>query len=176
MSLRPISTGLQGLIGQTVTLPGYLVAIEFPSQTVRMSSRGTVAWDGHTWLAYDLEVSGLSSDGSGEVAGVLRVGNTDNALSALILGDGIAGRPVTIHAFYGDAPAADEVEEIFAGQGDEAGLDLRVAEIKLISDSIARVLLPRGRITPAAGFNHLTPPGTVLTWNGEKITLETSNG
>lgn len=176
MSLRPIATSLQGLIGQTVTAPGYLVSIEFPGQTVRMSSRGTLAWGGETWVGYDLEVSGLASDGSGEVSGVLRVGNTDSALSALILGDGIAGRPVTIRVFYGDAPGADDVEEVFAGQGDEAGIDTRVAEIKLISDSIARVLLPRGRISPATGFNHLTPPGTVLTWNGGKIVLESANG
>lgn len=175
-NLRTLSTSLSTKVSQTVTLPGYLVALEFESQTVRLSSRGDVTWGGYTWLSYSLEVLGLASDGAGDVSGTLRIGNTDNTLSALILGEGIAGRPVTIYAFYGDAPASDEVEEVFAGQGDEAGVNLASAEIKLISDSIARVLLPRGRITPATGFNHLTPPKTVLTWNGEKITLESGNG
>lgn len=175
-NLRPLSVSLAAKVDETVTLPGYLVALEFDSETVRLSSRGTLAWGGYTWIAFDLDVSGLSSDGAGDVSGELRLGNTDNTLSALVLGDGIAGRPVSIWMFYGDAPAADEATQVFAGMGDDAGLNLDRVAIKLISDSIARVLLPRGRITPAMGFNHLTPAGTVLTWNGEKITLGASNG
>lgn len=175
-NLRAISSALNTAIGQSVTRPGYLVALAFDGEIVRLSSRGTVSWGGFTWLARNLDVAGLASDGSGNVAGELRIGNDDNAMSALVLGEGIAGRAVTIYKFYGETPAADEVEEIFAGQGDETGLNLALVSIRLLSDSSTRVLVPRGRITPASGFHHLTPPGTVLTWNGEKITLEPNRG
>lgn len=175
-ALRPLAGSLMTQIDQTVTQPGYLVEIVFTAQTVRLSSRGTLAWGGETWLGYDIDVSGLSSDGSGEASGELRLGNTDNTLSALILGEGIANCPVRVFVFYGDAPAADDGVEMFSGIGDEAGVMADRVAIKLQSDALGLALLPRGRITRAAGFNHLTQPGTVLVWNGVRIVLEASRG
>lgn len=169
--LRNLSLATQTALAEPVTAPGWLVQID-TAPVVRLSSRGDLSWDGAAWLGYALDVSGLAAQGTGETTATLRVGNTDNTLSALILGPGVAGVPVRLWAFYGETPALADPVAIFSGMADDAGINTDRVEIRLVGDTLKNLALPRGRCTPSAGLHHLTPDNTVLTWGNAKITLK----
>jgi len=174
---RTLAGSLESKLAADVREPGYLVELGLAGGTVRLSSRATLSWSGYTWLSWGLDVSGLSSDGGGEASGELRLDNADNTLSATILGpDGIGGRPVRVWVVYTDAPGVGDAELIFDGIANDAGINRDRVAIQLLGDRLLTLSLPVGRITPAAGFNHLTPENTVLAWDSERITLEAGRG
>ncbi len=169
--MRTLSVNLQAQTAAAVTRPGYLVEMMFSTRLL-LSSRGGLTWNGLYWSPRGLSVSGLSNSGSGGACGELRISNTDLLMSALVLGEGVSGRPIRIWQFYGDTPAADEALLVFEGLGDEAAVADDAVAIKLSPGALRSLSAPRLRITPAAGFNHLTPPGTVILFGGGKITLK----
>jgi hypothetical protein len=169
--MRTLAPTLQTQVSATVTKPGYLVEIMFSTRCL-FSSRGGLSWNGLYWSPRGLSVTGLANAGSGGASGELRLANADLVMSALVLGEGIAGRAIRIWQFYGDEPAAGDALLVFDGVGDEASVADDSVTIKLSPGTLRSLSAPRLRITAAAGFNHLTPPGTVILFGGGKITLK----
>lgn len=169
--MRTLSTPTQTEIAKTYTDPGYLVEIAF-STVVRLSSRADVSWNGSTWLASNVRVDGLSSDGQGAQTGVLTLGNADNVFGALVLNEGVAGRAIKVWKFYDGATAAADPVQVFSGWGDEAEIGLTEVRISLVSESLESLSSPRNFINKANGFNHLPPAGTIINWGGQAYRLE----
>jgi hypothetical protein len=161
-------------VAAAVTLPGYFVQIDFPTPWYR-STRGTLSWNGQSWVSFDAQIAGLATDGAGSALnGTLIIGNTDLAISTEILLYGISGRVIKIWKFYGDtAPALGDPVQIFEGIGDDADIpengSVRVA---LIQSGATTLFCPRTYLTASAGFNWLPTPGKIVTWNGETVRLD----
>lgn len=176
MGLRSLPAGLETRVASRYTEPGYLVAIHYPTQIVRMSSRGTLSCQGETWVKQLLEISGLGSNGGGEAKGEIRLGNLDNAMAALFMTEGVKGRRVQVWLFDGDAPADDEIVLVFDGSADAPRLAVDRAQVALVADRASVMTLPRGVISPAHGFTHQTASGTVFSWGTQTIRLEVRRG
>ncbi len=169
--MRTLSSALNTEVAKTVTSPGYLVEIMF-AMPVRLSSRGTLTWNGLNWQAADFRVSGLAWDAAGEQTGRLDLGNTDLTYSSLVLAEGVAERAIRIWKFYGAAPGASDTVQIFNGVGDEAEIMHRHVSIGLTTEASGTALSPREFIGQASGFNWVPASGTIIPWAGENYRLE----
>src|SRR5574340_31255 len=99
---RPISTEVStGTVGP-VTLPGFLVEIDFASAIFRASSRSAITWNGNVFVPFGMKVTGLGSDGKSSSSGKIQFDDLDNALGTLILGETVGGANATVWMFYGD--------------------------------------------------------------------------
>lgn len=173
--MRTLSVATQADTESTVTTPAYLVWIDF-SATLRLSSRGDQSWDGQTWTGGRLGgIGGLSWDGKGQQSGTLELINTDLALSALVLGEGVADRAVRIWKFYGDNPALDDPVAVFYGVMDDADIGADVVRLTLDGQNVRTLSSPRRFIGAGTGFNHLTPAGKKITWGGQTYELVRGN-
>jgi len=173
MSRTLVGTTNSG-VAAAVTEPGYLVQIDF-SAPVRLSSRGDVSWSSNAWVAWDIRIGGLLSDGSVSAQnGSLQLGNTDYTIGALVLAEGVAGRAVNIWKFYGATPATGDPVLIFSGVADDATIepDGGTVNIGLQQQGGMTLYCPRTYITRAAGFSFLPARGTLIQWNGETFKLE----
>lgn len=171
-----LSPSLDAKVSALDTEPGWLVRIDFPSGTVRLSSRGTLAWDGETWLGWGVEIGGLRQDDNGDATGQLRLIDHDGTVGAAVFADEVRGAPVRIWKVYGGTPAAEDAVLRFAGIADAPVSEGGRIQIALLGDQLRTRMLPRGTISPAAGCTHQTAPGTVITWGGDRITLESDRG
>jgi hypothetical protein len=170
---RSLSTPTAAATAADVTLPGYLVEIDFATP-VYLSSRNTLPWNGQTWVAWDIAVDQLGTDGTtASQTGSLTLGNTDYTLGAMVLGEGAAGRPVHVWKFYGTAPALADPVLMFYGVADQATIDpdRGTVSITLQQEGGITQFCPRTYINQASGFNHIPPSGTVIHWNGDTFTL-----
>ena len=175
---RTLTAATTTELGADRTTPAYLVEILF-STPLRLSSRGTIVWNGNTWISRDVSIQGLRYDvGTAQQSGNLVMGDLDVSVTVLILREGIAGRPVNIWKFYGTAPAPADPVQIFAGAGDAASMDERSGgvNIALVQRSARELSAPRRFITRANGFSSLPVPGTIVSFNGEQFKLERDRG
>lgn len=159
-------------MGARVTRPIYLVEVDFMPVS-RLSTAGDVTWNGLSWSgARSVEVSGLSSDGTGSARAALSVGNVDLAFGTLALSQGVADRAVTIWSGDATALAAGDLVQVFAGviQSAEVG-DERVT-FALGSVGSRTQFSPRRFIGPSAGFMTLLPAGTQIRMGTQTYTLE----
>lgn len=172
--MRTISTNMATEVARVVTSPGYFVEVLF-STPLRFSSRSTIEWGGQVWIARDIDVRNIAFDATGSVQnGSIELGDTDGALAAVLLAQGVADKGVNVWAFYSDAPGVDDPELIFSGSGDGWSLSETSRKVTLTVRQFksATAFSPRVRITPERGFNFLPVPGTTLSWAGEVFTLE----
>lgn len=170
--MRTLTTPTSNATQAAVTTPAYLVEIAFAT-IIRLSSRDDQAWNGHTWLGGRMgKVSGLKWDEKGQQSGAIEIINTDLLYSALVLGEGIAGRKVRIWKFYGDNPAVSDPVEVFNGVADEADIGADAVRITLSGENFLTFYAPRRFIGASTGFNHLTPAGRKITWGTQTYILE----
>lgn len=175
---RTLTAALLSELGNAVTTPGYLVEIQF-STPVRLSTRGTLPWNGNTWISRAVEVGGLGyAVDSPAQSGSLKIGDSDMAMTALVLAQGIASRTINVWKFYGSTPAAADPVQIFAGAGDAAQMDpgSGVVTISLVQRGARELYAPRRFMTKANGFNYMPVPGMKIEFNGEGFTLAASRG
>jgi hypothetical protein len=163
-------------VSAAVTLPGYFVQIAFNggANTVYWSSRGTLTWNAQSWTAYDVQVTGLTTDGGGSALnGTLVVGNHDLAAGALVLLYGVSGVAITVWAYYGDsAPGAGDPVKVFEGVGDNADIpEDGPVRITMQQSGGTTLYCPRTYMTPENGFNWLPTEGQLVVWNGETVRL-----
>jgi len=171
---RTLTGAMTTAVAAPVTLPGYLVKVDFTSP-LRLSSRGTLTWTGASWAAWFIRISGLGIDGQrSSQNGRLTLGNTDYTLGALILSEGIAGRAVNIWKFYGEAPADADAVLAFSGVADGMSCepDSGTVTIDLQQSGGATLYCPRTYINRASGHNFAPAAGTLIQWNNETYRLE----
>jgi hypothetical protein len=168
--MKTLSSALLTELGLTITRPGHLVEIGF-SVPLRLSTLGEISWGGNTWIAADVQVSGIRSDGTLAQSGSLRFANTFDDFGAAILNEGIADRSIKVYAVYAGAP--DDAVLMFDGVGDEASWDAQGrVTIRLAQSATHTSFWPRRRINAASGFNHLIAAGTRITIGGQPYILE----
>lgn len=166
---RTLASELSTGIAAAVTAPGYLIALG-TTPALRYSTRGTLTYDGHTWVG-GAAVEGLSLAAGGTPPRLV-LPNADGALSALLLGDVLADVSAEIWAIYGDAPSA--AEPVFAGVVDGADdIGLLSCTLTLADEGAGASRLPNIVIGPPI-FNHLPASGSVIAWGGTTYTLEAS--
>ena len=171
--MRGLTSATQVATSAIVTQPIYLVEIAF-SPVIRLSTLGDVEWNGQMWSGGQaIVVSGLSSDGRGGLSASLQVGNSDGAIGAIALGQGIADRSVKIWA--GDAAALsapEDMELVFVGAVRSADVDENRASFRLEAQGTRTMRVPRRVIGPESGFNYLIPAGSKMTIGTTTYTLE----
>ena len=172
--MRNLSSALQTALAKTITQPGFLVTIAFASGTLNFSSRGTVTINSVTYTGSDLDVSGLGADAKGEQQGAVKIGNTDGAIGAIILGEATADWTVTVQVYDAAATATGDPVQIFTGTGNGATCDERWASISVTSGKTITQLLPSEYITAEQGFSYLPPAGMRIVAGNEIYTLQPS--
>lgn len=171
---RTLTGAMTTAVGAPVTLPGYLVKIDFAA-AVRLSSRGDVSWSSSTWAAWDVRITGLGIDGAkSSQTGRLILGNTDYTIGAMALSEGVAGRPVNVWKFYTEAPAAGDPVLVFSGVADGMTCepDSGTVTLDLQQSGGATLYCPRTYINRASGHSFVPAVGTLVHWNGETYRLE----
>ncbi len=169
--MRTLSSAINTATAGTVTTPGYLVEIDFGT-VLRLSSRGDQSWNGYTWTGGRIgKISGLQWDGKGQQAGSIDLINSDLAMGALVLNEGVADRSVKIWKFYADSPATGDPVAVFDGVADAADIGPDKVSLALLSQNGRTLSAPRRFIGPGIGFNHLAPAGTKITWGGQTYEL-----
>lgn len=169
--MRTLSAALIAELGLDVTRPGYLVELQY-STVLRLSTLGDISWDGQSWSAFNVVVSGLTQDGKGFSTANLAVGNTDGGIGALVLNEGASDVPVNIWKVYAGATDSGDPVHVFSGVTDGTGsIDAAQVPFKLVSKGSQTLDSPRVFIGQLTGFHHLQPAGAKIPVGGETYVL-----
>ena len=173
---KELTPGLTTAIAATVTEPGYLVRLELPAQTLRLSSRGDVTFRGELYVARGMRVV-LDEEGeTGAVGATITIADADKTYTAIVLSEGIADRPLSVWQFYGNATTLGYGDAVCraTGVGDESEINVNEASVTLTMAEAggATQFSPRRYITKQEGFSILPPSGTLIVWAGEQFKLE----
>ena len=155
-----------------VTQPLYLIEIGF-TPALRLSTRGDVTWNSLSWSGGEaIDVSSLDADGSGRQSGTVQIGNLDDYVGTLVLGQGVADRPVKVWKADGVALDVADPVLVFDGVAQGADVDTSRVSLSLAGSGTRSAYAPRRVIGPAAGFNFLLPAGTKIRIGADTYTLE----
>ena len=168
---RSLSSPTSAAVGAVVTRPAYLIQINW-STVSRLTTGATLDWNGYTWSSEDVDLSGLQWGNEGLKGATLRLGNNDQRYSALVLNEGVADVAVAVYAYDQAATATGDPVKVFSGVGGKVDLDDDRVTIALRATKSRALTCPRTRISPANGFNHLPPRGTVIMWGAQRYVLE----
>lgn len=169
--MRAISGALATRLIATATAPGYLVELGF-STTQRWSTRGTITWNSLSWTGIDFSATYQpGSKGAQSDRATISLNNHDNTIGTLLLSSNFSGLTCKLYFFDGDAPASDEVTQIFEGVGDVFTLTPFKATMSFASKGQDILKLPYTRIARNSIRDEITPPGTVVFWNGERYEI-----
>jgi hypothetical protein len=102
----------------------------------------------------------------------MTIANTDSAIGAIILGEGVADKAVSIYTIYAGALGAGDTILEFLGVADAAEVNATRATITFTGASTEASFCPRRRISRATGFNTIIPAGTTLMIGGTTYVLE----
>lgn len=170
--MRTLSTAADAALSATITRPIALIEIGF-APTSRLSTAGDVVWAGQSWSgAQRVAVSGLSADGSGSQSARLVIGNADLAFGALVLGQGVADRPVRIWTGDAAALADDDLTLAFDGVIESAEVTPESVAMSLAAQGSRTLFSPRRFVGASAGFTRLIPAGTQIKIGSTTYTLE----
>lgn len=167
---RTVSSPTTALLDDPVTQPGYLVQLDFDSESLRLSTFGDLAWNSLPWIGANMTVDNFAGDG--KKARVALWDATAAFRTLCMTGAGIRNRGVTIWKAYFTALAAGDPVQVFAGVGDQVSISKGKVTIDCARVNSRVMQAPRKRIGPATGFNFLAPPGTIVSWGDVQITLE----
>lgn len=168
--MKTLTSALLAELALSVTRPGYLVELGY-STTLRLSTLGTLTWDGNTWAGYDVAVQRISRNGSGFGAASLAIGNTDGAIGAVVLNQGAADIACRIWAVYAGATATGDAVQVFGGVTDGCEISADRVTFTLAAQGNATLHAPRVFINQLNGFNWVKPAGTVFSIGIEKWTM-----
>lgn len=153
-------------IAKTITEPGHLIKLAFPGESVLYySTKGQVTYDTNTYVSGN----GARVDRVDENSAAIRMRNTDNSASSLVLTKALYQTELTIYQCYEDN--ASYVEELFNGYCDSAP--------SIASDYVTLTAVRRSRNALAPDeyiawptFKHLMAAGSTLQWGGDTVVLE----
>lgn len=169
---RVLTAATSAKIDDPVTQPGYLVEIQL-TQLLRYCNRGQVTWNGNLFIQEDVRVNGLSNTPGGVSTVTLLVSNADNIIGTVLLDEGIENSQVRIWAYDQGAFAAADPVQVFSGSIEEVtDINHTYAVLSLKSGFGEALFSPREFISPALGFNFVTPANTKIDFNGETYVLE----
>lgn len=170
--MRTLSTAADAALAATITRPIALIEIGF-APTSRLSTAGDVVWAGQPWSgAQRVAVTGLSADGSGSQSARLVIGNADLAFGALVLGQGVADRPVRIWTGDAAALADDDLTLAFDGVIESAEVTPEFVTMSLAAQGSRTLFAPRRFVGASAGFSRLIHAGTQIKIGSTTYTLE----
>ena len=164
-----LSAALQAAQGGVIQKPAWLIYLGF-SSPLRLSSFDEVSYDGNTWSAYDVDVSGIRIDVA-RIAGELVIQNADDAIGALILGEGVADKTVKVYGYDAGATATEDVVHLVTCVGGSSSISHDRVTISLRSPA-SFTASPREFVNVASGFTYLIPIGTQLRINGQIYKVE----
>jgi hypothetical protein len=165
--MKTLSSALAAALGAPVQRPAVLVEIAF-SPVKRWSSYADLTWSGQSWTKEDVSVESLQVGALG-LSGVLRLGNGDGAMAALVLGQGVQDRAVRIWGYDAGATASGDV--VWLADGVCAAAQIAPDAVRLsLRHAAEYTQAPRTFVT-ASAFSPLLPAGTVLKVNGQTYTL-----
>ena len=167
--MKTLSSALSAALGGPVQRPALLVQVGF-STVQRWTSAATLTWNALTWTARDMRIEGLRVQAL-QVAGTLVLGNADDVAGTLVLAEGVQDKAIAIYGYDAAATATADVVWLASAVGASAQVSTREVRIAL-RHRTEFVHSPRTYVTPAAGFTHLLPAGTVLRINGQDMRLE----
>ena len=152
-----------------VTAPGYLLELTLGSTALRFSTRGQIQWNGQTWDR-DMIVENIREISGGGVLASAKLNDWDGDIAALMLAADPRGAVARL--FVGN-----DDQFITRMDGELIEVEEIGPEISIAMSSAGRMLLetPRIRLGPPF-FDYVTPAGTIIDWNGERIILEGMNG
>lgn len=162
----------QAETAREITIPRHLIELTVGAAVYRWSTREDVTWSGETWIGVGAQVEDLRTLVGGAMSGRISLPNHDNAMSALVLADGVAGRRVRIWQLYGMGPfTAEDAVLVFSGEADGAP-DVGETRVSIEIVTEGRALQKAPRLYWDMLFNHIPPAGTVISIGGEHFTLE----
>lgn len=169
--MRSLSSPTSSAIANVITEPRYFLQISF-STVLRLSTNGTVTWDGNTWNDSAFDVSGLTWDSSIVQNITVNFKDLDQSVAALCLTQEIADLPIKLWVFDAKATATADPHLIFDGAGASVAGDgngmLKIVANRLNSRSID---LPRNSYRVALPSELFAPAGTVIQWGNGTIAL-----
>lgn len=166
-----LNAGAIAAMSGNSTQPIRLIMLGFDAP-IYASDGVALAFDGHAWLASDIEAVGLT-----DKDGKIRLPNHDLSASALVLGQGVSGRAVEVWELYGTAPfSADSGRLLFAGVMDSVPVIGDFVEITVKSSGDGTSRAPRLPLSLWFGSDGLLAPGTTVAWDGHSITLGAQRG
>ena len=164
---RTLTSATTNALASQLTLPGYLVRISWPTNTVRLTSRSDITWSGNLYSGFGVLPGGLEWRGSAEQGGTLRLDNSSGVYSALALSDGVADVPITIWIYDAAATATADPVCVFDGVGDSCQIMPDAITIKVTSKRSRALFAPRQYINQASGFSIVPPEGRTIVWGGQ---------
>lgn len=171
--MRSLSSALSTALGAPVQQPALLVEAEF-STVYRWSSFATVTWNGATWTKDDVAIDGLAVDVL-RIRGSLAIGNADDVIGTLVLGEGAAGRRIRVWGYDAAATALADVVLLCDAVGGAA----QITGARVVIGLRAKcefTLAPRTFVNRQAGFTNLLPDGALLRVNGIDLRLARRQG
>lgn len=167
--MRTLSQALQDAYAANVQRPAWLMTVAWP-EPVYLSSYGDVSnFQGHFWVATDMDVSKVKIAGT-EISGSVSLGNADDLFASATLNHGIAGREILIYGYDAAATATGDILLLARAVGGKATITPDKV-VFTVREPVSRMFTPRLFVQPPA-FNHLLPAGTVLTINGQTYKIE----
>ena len=167
--MKTLSTALNTILGYPVTRPAWLIEINWSTPS-RISSFNTIDFNGYTWQATDINISGISYNGY-SVTGQIKLQNTDNGFGSLILTEGIADKQIKIYGFDAGAISSEDFVYLISCVGGKASISNSHVSIDVRS-SDAYVYGPRSLVNRYSGFTYLLPAGALINVNGTIYQLE----
>ena len=156
------------------TRPGYFIEISNGVTTFRWCTRSSTPWNGHSWAAHPVSVSGAGVGGNGVVSPTLSVKDMTGAtIASALAGD---FKDAAVHIWVMDAGATGASDPVLVFSGAVNSIQCDVPEMSLtITLAVARasaLFSPRLTYSPANGFNSMVPRGTIIAIGNKEYKVE----
>lgn len=165
---RSVSAPMLAAAGAGGSRPVYFIEIVWATFSSKLSTYGNLSWNGATWSGESVELGEFDELG---VPGSIALIDPSHAYRTLTLTDGARDRPVNIWLADAGALAAGDPVALFSGYADGCEISPQRITIHLDRSQASRQFSPRERIGPAIGVNFTAPPGVVIAWRNNIITL-----
>lgn len=152
--------------------PGYLVQMLINGQTLRLSSRDTLQYDGFTWDGHRVELRQIQRQVGGSLSIDLDLINDDLSFDALFIDSDPRGAPVSVWQINAESLtlSANDAELLMQGEIEDVPDIGDIINIGVTSVGRLAAYTPRHRIAPPF-CNHITPVNSIVDWGGERVVL-----
>jgi len=172
--MKTLSPQAQAAVLSRFTKPGYLIAIEMAeSDTMRLSTIGTVAWGGSAWIGDPpVTVTGFSLGPVGVAVGGVSIGNATGVAGAVFLNQSSIGVRVKIWVCDAEAVGDPDPVNMFDGYVDSFDVTIDAVNLTLSNYRAGSMKGPRRYVEKASGFNVLIPAGSSITFGSQSFKIE----